>query len=100
MTENKYYIHFVNDLKSKIRQAQYNAYRAVNTELITLYWEIGRSIVAKQEELGWGQNIVIIEKLNVAKYLTRNLPAEILKQLPAPSVIETKLKELYEAEEK
>ncbi|NMX21929.1 DUF1016 domain-containing protein [ANME-1 cluster archaeon GoMg4] len=58
MTENKDYIKFVDDLKSKIRQAQYKAYRAVNTELITLYWDIGQSIVAKQEELGWGQKII------------------------------------------
>ena len=58
MTENKDYIKFLTDLKSKIRQAQYKAYRAVNTELITLYWDIGESIVAKQEELGWGQKII------------------------------------------
>jgi len=58
MTENKDYIKFLTDLKSKIRQAQYKAYRAVNTELITLYWDIGQSIVAKQEELGWGQKII------------------------------------------
>ncbi len=37
MTENKDYIKFVDGLKTKIRQAQYKAYRAVNTELITLY---------------------------------------------------------------
>ncbi len=58
MTEKKEYIKLLTDLKSKIRQAQYNAYRAVNTELITLYWDIGESIVAKQEELGWGQKII------------------------------------------
>ncbi len=58
MTENKDYIKFLTDLKSKIRQAQYKAYRAVNTELITLYWEIGESIVDKQEKLGWGQKII------------------------------------------
>jgi len=58
MTENKDYIKFLTDLKSKIRQAQYKAYRVINKELITLYWEIGQSIVAKQEELGWGQKII------------------------------------------
>ena len=58
MTENKDYIKFLTDLKSKIRQAQYKAYRAVNTELITLYWDIGQSIVDKQEKLGWGQKII------------------------------------------
>ncbi|MCK4397526.1 MAG: DUF1016 family protein [Methanophagales archaeon] len=58
MTEKKEYIKLLTDLKSKIRQAQYKAYRAVNTELISLYWDIGESIVAKQEELGWGQKII------------------------------------------
>lgn len=58
MTENKDYIKFVDGLKTKIRQAQYKAYRAVNTELITLYQDIGQSIVDKQEELGWGQKII------------------------------------------
>jgi len=58
MTEKKEYIKLLTDLKSKIRQAQYKAYRAVNTELISLYWDIGESIVAKHEELGWGQKII------------------------------------------
>jgi predicted nuclease of restriction endonuclease-like (RecB) superfamily len=58
MTDNKEYVQFLNDLKSKIRQAQYQAYRAVNKELIGLYWDIGKSIVEKQEKLGWGQKII------------------------------------------
>jgi predicted nuclease of restriction endonuclease-like (RecB) superfamily len=58
MAENKEYIKFLNDLKSKIKQAQYQAYRAVNKELISLYWDIGKSIVEKQEKLGWGQKII------------------------------------------
>jgi len=37
MDENKEYIKFLNDLKSKIKQAQYQAYRTVNKELIKLY---------------------------------------------------------------
>ena len=57
MTENKDYIKLT-DLKAKIRQAQYKAYRAVNTELISLYRDIGQSIAAKQEDLGWGQKII------------------------------------------
>lgn len=53
MTANKEYVQFLNDLKSKIKKAQYQAYRAVNKELINLYWDIGKSIVEKQEKLGW-----------------------------------------------
>lgn len=58
MAEKEEYFEFLNDLKVKIRQAQYKAYRAVNKELISLYWDIGKSIVDKQEELGWGQKII------------------------------------------
>ena len=58
MAEDKEYIEFLNDLKSRIRQTQYQAYRAVNKELISLYWDIGRSIVEKQKMPGWGQKII------------------------------------------
>jgi len=58
MTDNKEYGQFLNDLKKKIKHAQYQAYRAVNKELINLYWDIGKSIVEKQEKLGWGKKII------------------------------------------
>jgi len=58
MDKNKEYIKFLNDLKSKIKQSQYQAYRIVNKELIKLYWDIGKSIVDKQEKLGWGKKII------------------------------------------
>ncbi|OQX20538.1 MAG: hypothetical protein BWK75_04765 [Candidatus Altiarchaeales archaeon A3] len=58
MAKDKEYIKFLNDLKNKIRQSQYQAYRAVNKELITLYRDIGKSIADKQERLGWGQKII------------------------------------------
>jgi len=37
MIEKKEYFKFLNDLKNKIKQSQYQAYRAVNKELISLY---------------------------------------------------------------
>ena len=58
MAKRKEYVKFLNDLKNKIKQAQYQTYRKVNKELITLYWDIGKSIVDKQEKLGWGQKII------------------------------------------
>jgi len=42
---------FVKEIKEKIYQAQYQAMRAVNRELINLYWEIGRSIVTNRISL-------------------------------------------------
>lgn len=41
------YISFLNEIKQRIRHAQYEAMKAVNTEIIALYWEIGRSIAEK-----------------------------------------------------
>lgn len=49
---------FVVDIKNKILSSQYEALKSVNKELINLYWDIGRSIVLKQEEFGWGKSIV------------------------------------------
>lgn len=52
------YVEFLAELKAQIRKHQYQALRAVNHELVTLYWEIGESIHRKQEELGWGKSVV------------------------------------------
>ncbi len=52
----KNYADFLNDLKLKIHTAQQKAARTVNQDLILLYWEIGKSILEKQENEGWGKN--------------------------------------------
>jgi len=49
---------FVREIKEKIYKAQYKALKAVNLELITLNWKIGQSIVAKQDQFGWGKTVV------------------------------------------
>jgi len=50
-------IKFIAEIKQKIRQAQYEALRNVNTHLLNLYWDIGKSISEKQSE-NWGKAIV------------------------------------------
>ena len=45
----KGYKEFFTEIKEKIYQAQYEAMKQVNKDLIKLYWEIGRSIVEKQQ---------------------------------------------------
>ena len=52
------YLDFIMDIKNRVYQGQSQALRAVNKELIGLYWDIGRMIVEKQEELGWGKSVV------------------------------------------
>lgn len=45
-------------LKSKIQSAQQKAVLAVNSELISLYWQIGQDILVKQAEQGWGSKVI------------------------------------------
>lgn len=52
------YQSFLKEIKGKILDAQYKALKAVNRELISLNWDIGKSVVEKQEQLGWGKSIV------------------------------------------
>ncbi len=48
---------FIASIKDKVRHSQYEALKAVNTQLINLYWELGKSISEKQNE-SWGKSIV------------------------------------------
>lgn len=56
--DNTQFNTFVKDIKQKILSSQYQALKAVNKELISLYWDIGKTIVSKQEQFGWGKSIV------------------------------------------
>ena len=58
LIDNSQFNLFVDDIKDKILSSQYQALKSVNTELINLYWEIGKSIVQKQEQHGWGKSVV------------------------------------------
>lgn len=52
------YRRFIEDLKARVISARISAARAVNRDLILLYWDIGRGIVEKQQVLGWGDSVV------------------------------------------
>lgn len=52
ITDSREYISFIDEVKQRIRRAQYEALKAVNKELMSLYWDIGRMIVSKQKGLG------------------------------------------------
>jgi predicted nuclease of restriction endonuclease-like (RecB) superfamily len=45
-------------LKSRIHNAQQRAALAVNRELVLLYWHIGRDILTRQTEQGWGSKVI------------------------------------------
>jgi predicted nuclease of restriction endonuclease-like (RecB) superfamily len=52
------YAALLRDLKERIQQAQVRAALAVNRELVLLYWQIGREILTRQEQAGWGARVI------------------------------------------
>src|SRR4051794_20302389 len=54
----KGYEAFLGAIKERIRTTQLRAAVAVNRELVLLYWTIGRDILARQEQQGWGAKVV------------------------------------------
>lgn len=54
----KNYISLLTEIKERIRSAQYAALKAVNKELVGLYWDIGRMIIERQTGETWGKSIV------------------------------------------
>jgi predicted nuclease of restriction endonuclease-like (RecB) superfamily len=55
---NPDYAAFLTVVKERVLLARTSAVRAVNRDLILLYWDIGRSIVEKQQTAGWGDAVV------------------------------------------
>jgi predicted nuclease of restriction endonuclease-like (RecB) superfamily len=49
---------WLNQLKADIRAAQQRSVLAVNQELIKLYWRIGKDILQRQLDQGWGAKVI------------------------------------------
>lgn len=58
------------DIIELIKQSRAAAIKAVNTELITLYWNIGEHISKRVESAEWGQSVV----QELADYIQQNEP--------------------------
>ena len=52
------YSRLLSEVKERVRSAQYAALKAVNKELVGLYWDIGRMVGERQQAEGWGKSVV------------------------------------------
>jgi len=52
------YPEFLAEVKARIATARTRAALAVNSELIKLYWEIGRDILDRERREGWGAKVI------------------------------------------
>lgn len=64
------YRDWIREIKNRIQTGQIKAALAVNQELITLYWDLGKAIVEKQKVTNWGDGFVD----QVAKSLKLEFP--------------------------
>ena len=58
------------DIINLIKQSRSNAIRAINAELIDLYWSIGKNISVKIANAEWGDSVVS----ELARYIQHNEP--------------------------
>ncbi len=52
------YAELLEQLKARVRNSQVRAARAANSELLELYWSVGRDILDRQEQAGWGSRVI------------------------------------------
>ncbi|QWF70576.1 DUF1016 family protein [Methylomonas paludis] len=52
------YADWLSELKTRIHNAQQRATLSINRELVLLYWQIGRDILARQADQGWGAKVI------------------------------------------
>jgi hypothetical protein len=52
------YVQWLADIKNRVLAARQRAALAVNAELVSLYWHIGRDILQRQAAQGWGSKVI------------------------------------------
>ena len=70
ITQHHEYKNWAEFITAKIKLAQTQTAFKVNAEMLTLYWEIGNSILEKQNQNGWGSKVVDL----LASDLAKNFP--------------------------
>ena len=97
VTEVQMYPALLSDIKHRIRHGQVRAVQSVNTELIYMYWDIGRMICDRQEQKGWGAGVIpklardIVNEIPEIKgFSERNLKRMLrfYREYTQPSMIE------------
>ena len=52
------YIATLNEIKTRIRTGRVRVAMAANATMVLMYWEIGRIILARQANEGWGAKVI------------------------------------------
>ena len=52
------YLSFIEEIKNEIQNQRISVVLNANSSMICLYWKIGKAILQKQEEEGWGAKVI------------------------------------------
>ena len=97
------YADWLADVKARVHAAQQRAALAVNRELLQFYWRLGRDILERQEQEGWGTKVVdrLAHDLKVAFPEVKGFSPRNLKYMrrfaeawPDPEIVQQLLHQL------
>jgi len=85
ITSTAEYNELLDSIKQTLAAGQLRAARAVNNALVETYWQIGREIVARQRNQGWGAKVTerLSSDLRTARPDMRGLSARNLRYMAA-----------------
>jgi len=66
------YSDLLNEIKTRIRQAQIKATLSANAEMILMYWDVGGMILDRQQKEGWGSAVIP----GISRDIRNELPEE------------------------
>ncbi|MDR2204551.1 MAG: PDDEXK nuclease domain-containing protein [Flavobacteriaceae bacterium] len=72
ITQHREYKNWAEFITAKIKLAHTQTAFKVNAGMLTLYWEIGNSILEKQNQNGWGSKIIDLLANDLAKSFPNN----------------------------
>jgi len=52
------YSSWIKSLKTKIREAQNKVAFTINSQLLELYWELGKELALRQQDTNWGSKYI------------------------------------------
>jgi hypothetical protein len=85
ITPTAEYYELLDSIKRTLAPGQLRAARAVNNAVVETYWQIGRDILARQRQQGWGAKVTthLSADLRAARPEFRGLSARNLRYMAA-----------------
>ena len=61
------YAYLLKQVKARVLLAQKKAIYTANEEMLSMYWDIGKLLTESQKQIGWGNNVALMQKVKDIK---------------------------------